>query len=67
MVYLRRCPKCNGDLAKERDRYGEYVQCLQCGFVRDVAAMAIPRSSPAPVPVRIASVPMPGGTSEIQS
>ncbi len=34
MYWLKGCKKCGGDLFLERDRYGSYVSCLQCGAVR---------------------------------
>lgn len=27
-----KCPKCGGSLFLDRDRYGWYEQCLQCGY-----------------------------------
>lgn len=35
MMRLKSCPKCKtGDIALERDPYGSYMGCLQCGFLR---------------------------------
>ena len=35
MMWLKSCPKCKtGDLALERDAYGSYMRCLQCGFLK---------------------------------
>lgn len=31
-----RCPKCGGRLFSDKDRYGYYQQCLQCGFIKNV-------------------------------
>ena len=31
MLWLKGCPRCDGDLHEERDMYGEYTACLQCG------------------------------------
>lgn len=31
-----RCPKCHGPWVRERDRWGEYVQCLPCGLTVDI-------------------------------
>ncbi len=28
------CPKCSGNLFPDKDRFGSYEQCLQCGYVR---------------------------------
>jgi len=34
-----RCPKCKGYLILERDNYGLYKQCLQCGFIHDLSTV----------------------------
>ena len=31
MFWLKGCPKCHGDLYSDRDAYGSYVACVQCG------------------------------------
>jgi hypothetical protein len=31
MVYLKACPRCQGDLFPERDRRSRFLACLQCG------------------------------------
>ena len=36
MLYLKACPRCKGDLHANRDIYGSYRQCLQCGYMQDV-------------------------------
>ncbi|MBI4306598.1 MAG: hypothetical protein HY678_09810 [Chloroflexi bacterium] len=33
MLYLKACPRCHGDVKFERDMYGHYLECLQCGFI----------------------------------
>jgi len=30
---LRSCPRCDGDMFTDTDLYGQFVQCLQCGYV----------------------------------
>lgn len=30
------CPKCRGHLMLEKDNYGVYEQCLQCGYLHDL-------------------------------
>ena len=35
-VYFRDCPRCGGDVKRNRDHYGEYHQCLQCGYMLDI-------------------------------
>ena len=36
MFHLKGCPKCRGDLFFEKDFYGSYFKCLQCGLMIDV-------------------------------
>ena len=36
MLKLGACPRCHGDLHSNRDLYGSYNQCLQCGYMRDI-------------------------------
>ncbi len=43
MLLLRACPKCKGDVVRETDHYGSYMQCVQCGYLRDIAEPAKPR------------------------
>ena len=32
----RKCPKCGGSLYLDRDQFGFFEQCLQCGLVSDL-------------------------------
>jgi len=36
MMFCKACPKCNGDVSIYHDLYGAFLQCLQCGLLRDV-------------------------------
>ena len=37
MLYFRACPKCQtGTVEHNRDPYTEYLQCLNCGLMRDI-------------------------------
>lgn len=36
MLNLKGCPRCQGALYLAADMYGRYVNCLQCGFTRDL-------------------------------
>ena len=36
MLQLKACPRCEGDLHTNRDMYGSYRQCIQCGYMRDL-------------------------------
>ena len=33
MEFSPSCPRCQGYLYTNRDMYGEYQECLQCGFM----------------------------------
>jgi Zn-finger nucleic acid-binding protein len=37
-IFFKSCPRCRGDLFLDRDKFGSYIQCLQCGFLRDLGA-----------------------------
>ena len=32
-IYLKTCRRCQGDLYLDRDRYGPFATCLQCGHI----------------------------------
>jgi len=36
MLRLKSCPRCKGDVMVDRDYYGWYEQCLQCGYLCDL-------------------------------
>ena len=36
MLYLKSCPRCKGALYLNRDIYGTYKECLQCGYMLDI-------------------------------
>ncbi len=50
MVLLKSCPRCKGDLAAERDVYGPYLECLQCGYMRELEPAARTRRQSRPSP-----------------
>ena len=31
--WLKNCPRCQGDLREEADRYGSFISCVQCGYI----------------------------------
>ena len=37
MVMFKACPRCMGDMHINKDMYGEYRECLMCGFMADIA------------------------------
>ncbi len=36
MFYFKACTKCRGDLILEKDAYGNFLKCMQCGTFNDV-------------------------------
>lgn len=36
MLRLKNCPRCKGDILIDRDYFGWYEQCIQCGYRRDL-------------------------------
>ena len=36
MFYLKGCTKCQGDLTLEKDTYGDFLKCMQCGTLIEV-------------------------------
>jgi len=41
MLRLKSCPRCEkGDVTFDRDQYGWYEYCIQCGYRRDLASMS---------------------------
>ncbi len=32
MIWLKGCPKCKGELADNKDTFGYYIYCVQCGY-----------------------------------
>ena len=40
MLKLKSCPRCKkGDVALDRDHYGWYECCIQCGYTHDLENM----------------------------
>ncbi|MEE8046410.1 MAG: hypothetical protein V3T49_06185 [Dehalococcoidia bacterium] len=38
MLHFKSCPKCiTGTVEHNSDSYGNFLQCLNCGFMRDIA------------------------------
>jgi DNA-directed RNA polymerase subunit M/transcription elongation factor TFIIS len=45
MIKLKACPKCHGDLYLERDQYGRYMSCLQCGYLTELPEISLSEQS----------------------
>ena len=44
MFYFKACPKCHGDLYLDSDGYGSFIECVQCGLLRDLVDRQIGRA-----------------------
>ncbi len=62
MFWLKCCPRCKGDLFEQRDQFGSFFTCIQCGLSRDVPAV---KEGPLVINVRPASAPVYLTPSEI--
>ncbi|MBI2830372.1 MAG: hypothetical protein HYX81_04345 [Chloroflexi bacterium] len=40
MFRFKGCPRCHGDLLVDRDEFGWYEECIQCGFTRDMRTVS---------------------------
>jgi len=40
-IKVKNCPKCGGDVRIDRDEYGWFEQCLQCGHTRDLETIVV--------------------------
>ena len=36
MLLFKACSRCHGDMQINRDFYGDYKECLQCGMMVDI-------------------------------
>ena len=48
MMFFKTCPKCHGDMYVDRDVYGTFIECLQCGLLRDVESSHVPNADSIP-------------------
>lgn len=48
MLFFKACPKCHGDMYVDRDVYGTFIECLQCGLLRDVERKEISNGDSTP-------------------
>jgi Zn ribbon nucleic-acid-binding protein len=47
MLYYKACPRCRGDLQYREDQFGPFVQCIQCGYIKDASPVAVEQQPPA--------------------
>jgi hypothetical protein len=46
MWKFKNCPRCKGDLYVDRDVYGWYQGCIQCGYLKDLPNLALSCKQP---------------------
>ena len=55
MFWFKLCPRCSGDLFDDRDQYGKFITCMQCGLTRNVpnseSGVLVISAEPVPDPV----------------
>lgn len=57
MIWLKACPKCaKGDLYLEKDMYGEYIRCLQCGYTRDLIVLESIKANPGKAETKLVAL-----------
>jgi len=49
VMKFKSCPKCKGDVIIDRDQYGWYEQCMQCGYLSDLEDMVLVEEQPVKV------------------
>ncbi len=62
MIRLKSCPKCKtGDITIDRDHYGWYEYCIQCGYMSDLVNVAGSGQKPASDSEKRPTLPDKGG------
>ena len=50
MLQLKGCPRCQGDLVLDKDHFGWYQSCIQCGMNIDLPEMTVNSTNVAKIP-----------------
>ena len=40
-IKFKACPRCRGDVLLDKDRYGFYLQCVQCAHMIDLPQLRV--------------------------
>ncbi len=67
MIMFKACPRCSGDMHENRDMYGEYRECLMCGYMADLRKPSLFDMEMAPVKSKAAKRPARARTSTIRA
>ena len=49
VMKLKSCPKCKGNVIIDRDQYGWYEQCMQCGYLADLEDIVLVEKPPVKI------------------
>ena len=55
MWFLKSCARCGGDVVLERDEWGWFLECLQCGYLVDLEGMAALKEEPEEITQKMLS------------
>lgn len=55
VIWSKGCQRCGGDFSLERDRYGTYLICLQCGATKYMRPQS-PSSDTATLPQEMSNM-----------
>ena len=69
MIMFKACPRCQGDMHQNRDMYGEYRECLMCGYMTDIRKPSLfgMELAPAPVQKKVSKRPARARTATIRA
>ena len=40
-IRFKACPRCKGDILLDKDRYGFYLECIQCAHMIDLPQLRV--------------------------
>jgi hypothetical protein len=40
-IKFKACPRCKGDVLLDKDRYGYYLECIQCAHMIDLPQLRV--------------------------
>ncbi len=56
MMKLHGCKKCQGALILDKDEFGWFEECIQCGYTRDVPLDILSNTPEAGAPIPVAVI-----------
>lgn len=67
MIMFKACPRCQGDMHENKDMYGEYRECLMCGYMADIRKPGLFGMELAPVKKKVSKRPARARTSTVRA